>query len=117
MGIEIQDISIERQGGELKRIGFESLKKRTASSARTNQGMLEMTQNYFSDLFTADQNVAPDEIVNLFEQKISADMNQNLCRYFSEEEISDALFQIGPLKAPGPDSFPARFFFSGIGTL
>jgi hypothetical protein len=28
----------------------------------------------------------------------------------SEQEISDALFQIGPLKAPGPDGFPARFF-------
>jgi hypothetical protein len=24
-------------------------------------------------------------------------------------KISDTLFQIGPLKAPGPDSFPARF--------
>jgi hypothetical protein len=26
------------------------------------------------------------------------------------EEVSDALFQIGPLKAPGPDGFPARFY-------
>ena len=31
-------------------------------------------------------------------------------RNFSDEEIGDALFQIGPLKAPGPDGFPARFF-------
>ena len=29
---------------------------------------------------------------------------------FSEEEISNALFHIGPLKAPGPDGLPARFF-------
>jgi hypothetical protein len=36
-------------------------------------------------------------------------MNETLCAPFSEKEISDALFQIGPLKAPGPDGFPARF--------
>ena len=37
-------------------------------------------------------------------------MNLQLCKEFTDEEISDALFQIGPLKAPGPDGFPARFF-------
>uniref|UniRef100_A0A8I6X233 Reverse transcriptase domain-containing protein n=1 Tax=Hordeum vulgare subsp. vulgare TaxID=112509 RepID=A0A8I6X233_HORVV len=37
-------------------------------------------------------------------------MNASLIKEFSEKEISDALFQIGPLKAPGPDGFPARFF-------
>jgi hypothetical protein len=37
-------------------------------------------------------------------------MNADLCKEFTEEEISNALFQIGPLKAPGPDGFPARFF-------
>jgi hypothetical protein len=40
---------------------------------------------------------------------IDAEMNDKLCAPFTEKEISDALFQIGPLKAPGPDGFPARF--------
>ena len=31
-------------------------------------------------------------------------------RGFTEKEISDALFQISPIKAPGPDGFPARFY-------
>jgi hypothetical protein len=42
--------------------------------------------------------------------QISHDMNQMLCTDFSDEEIGNALFQIGPLKAPGRDGFPARFF-------
>jgi hypothetical protein len=37
-------------------------------------------------------------------------MNDGLCKQFSEEDISDALFQIGLLNAPGPDGFPAHFW-------
>lgn len=41
---------------------------------------------------------------------VTNDMNAELCKPFTEEEIGDALFQIVPLKAPGVDGFPARFF-------
>ncbi|RLM61231.1 hypothetical protein C2845_PM14G08380 [Panicum miliaceum] len=44
-------------------------------------------------------------------------MNESLRNEFSEQEIGDALFQIGPLKAPGPDGFPARFFQRKWGLL
>jgi hypothetical protein len=37
-------------------------------------------------------------------------MNEHLCKDLTDLEIADALFQMGPLKAPGPDGFPARFF-------
>jgi hypothetical protein len=36
--------------------------------------------------------------------------NNLLCRDFWVEEIADALFQIGPLKASGTDGFPVKFF-------
>jgi hypothetical protein len=36
---------------------------------------------------------------------------------FTEKEISDALFQIGPLKAPGPDGFPTRFLQRNWGLM
>jgi hypothetical protein len=44
-------------------------------------------------------------------------MNGKLCAPFSEKEIGDALFQIGPLKAPGSDCFPARFLQRNWGIL
>jgi hypothetical protein len=36
---------------------------------------------------------------------------------FTKKEISDALFQIGPLKALGPDGFPARFLQQNRGLM
>jgi hypothetical protein len=62
-------------------------------------------------------NLDPRPVVELFEQCVTDEANEKLCSEFSEKEISDALFQIGPLKAPGPDGFPARFFQRNWGTL
>ena len=50
-------------------------------------------------------------------KKVIADMNNYLFKEFSDEQISDALFQIGPLKAPRPDGFPARFFQRNWGVV
>jgi 23S rRNA U2552 (ribose-2'-O)-methylase RlmE/FtsJ len=37
-------------------------------------------------------------------------MNNSLCRDFTEEEVKKALFQIGDLKAPGPDGLHFVFY-------
>jgi hypothetical protein len=41
-----------------------------------------------------------EEVINLFSPKVTDEMNDRLCCDFTDEEISDALFQIGPIKAP-----------------
>jgi hypothetical protein len=79
--------------------------------------MGKLATDYFHNLLEVDQSLDPTPLVNLFEEKVSPEMNAKLCDEFSEKEISDALFQIGPLKAPGPDGFPARFFQRNWGTL
>jgi hypothetical protein len=72
--------------------------------------MKGMATNYFEHLFTKDTGIDPHEIVGLIEPIISAQTNSNLCKDYSDEEIGTALFQIGPLKAPGPDGLLGRFF-------
>jgi hypothetical protein len=68
-------------------------------------------------MYTKDMLVAPELIEELIEQKVNQQMNDDLTRDFTDREIGDALFQIGPLKAPGVDGFPARFFQRNWGIL
>ncbi|KAG2598477.1 hypothetical protein PVAP13_5KG367307, partial [Panicum virgatum] len=76
-----------------------------------NKGEMEaMATKFFQDLYMKDTSVKPESIADMIEPLLTQDMNEILCKPFTNEEISDALFQIGPLKAPGPDGFPARFF-------
>lgn len=54
--------------------------------------------------------MAPEVVLECITPKVTDAMNAVLVAPFSEQEVSDALFQIGPLKAPGTDGFPARFY-------
>lgn len=69
-----------------------------------------MATEYFQHLFTKDPGIDFGELVDLIPAVVMEDINESLCREFSDKEISDAMFQIGPLKAPGIDGFPARFY-------
>ncbi|KAJ1289984.1 hypothetical protein BS78_02G207000 [Paspalum vaginatum] len=69
--------------------------------------MCSMTTDYFMNLFSADPGINFGEIVDLFQQSVTEEMNNDLVRLYSDEEIGDALHQIGPLKGPGPDGMPA----------
>lgn len=61
----------------------------------TSQEELEaLATSYFQDLFTRYPNLNPEEIVQLFEHKVTPDMNEDLCRDFSEKEIADALLRL-----------------------
>ena len=72
--------------------------------------MKGITNSFFKNLYSVVDSVGPSHIISLVKPLVSDDMNDELCKPFSEQEISDALFQMGPLKAPGLDGFPARFF-------
>jgi hypothetical protein len=79
--------------------------------------MQKMAMDFFKHLYQADLGVSPAFLLGLIEQKISEEMNEDLCRDFSDDKIADALFQMSPLKAPGPDGFPACFFQRHWGTM
>jgi hypothetical protein len=76
-----------------------------------------MATSYFKDLFSRDPSLNSERLISMTNAKVTSEMNDDLCRDFSDEEIGDAMFQIGPLKAPGVDGFPARFYQRNWGVI
>lgn len=68
-------------------------------------------------MFETDPTVDPSKIIDLIQPVLSDQTNTELLSELTEREIRDALFQIGPLKAPGPDGLLARFFQRNWGLL
>ena len=48
---------------------------------------------------------------------VDGNMNARLNAAYSREEVKDALFQMFPMKAPGPDGLPAHFFPEALGFM
>jgi hypothetical protein len=73
--------------------------------------------NYFSSLFTTVDAGDMGPCLQHMEMRVSDDMNQELLKPFSEDDIRTALFQMAPLKARGPDGFPAGFYQTNWNTV
>ncbi|KAK8369881.1 hypothetical protein V6Z12_A01G139600 [Gossypium hirsutum] len=72
----------------------------------TTDEMLHLAVKYFDNLFSASEEGADDRLFGFVEKQISTNMNVDLLRHFTEEEIRAAVRDMVPLKAPGNDGFP-----------
>jgi hypothetical protein len=66
--------------------------------------------NFYKSLFLSSAGPTNDDLLRHIPQVVSDEMNVNLNRPYTGEEIKEALESIGDLKAPGPDGMPAVFF-------
>ncbi|KAL8472060.1 hypothetical protein ACS0TY_029328 [Phlomoides rotata] len=60
-------------------------------------------RDFFKDLFSSDGPNHMNHVIEAVESKVTSEMNQNLIRPYTTEEITKALKQMHPAKAPGPD--------------
>jgi hypothetical protein len=62
------------------------------------------------ELFSSEPTISMDSVLDAIPEKVDERMNEELGKPYSNKEIKDALFQMGPTKAPGLDGFPAMFY-------
>jgi hypothetical protein len=65
---------------------------------------------YFQNFITSNGLVGLEECIEAVPTRVTPPVNEGLLREFTGDEVDQALFQIHPLKAPGPDGFGACFF-------
>jgi hypothetical protein len=76
---------------------------------KTQPEICETARNYFDHLFQANT-TSHDPILSIIAPKITQEDNDRLVAPITKEELKEALFQMHPDKAPGPDGFNPAFY-------
>ena len=74
---------------------------------------------YFQNIYTTSSPSCIEEITTTISIRITREMNEELIKPFTGEEVTKALHQIHPTKALGPNSMSAVFlhkYWSFVGT-
>jgi hypothetical protein len=79
-----------------------SLKNDDGNFVSSQSELESLASNFYSSLFTAQEQTTPEVITQFIQPKVSEVMNERLCAPVTNEEIENALFMMHPNKSPGP---------------
>ncbi|KAA3480943.1 reverse transcriptase [Gossypium australe] len=74
------------------------------------QEMEGIVRSYFQNLFTLETRGNYNHLLSGIDRGTSEEDNQRLTMLYTKKEIREAVFEMGPTKAPGEDLFPALFY-------
>jgi len=77
---------------------------------RKRRDVGKVFMEHFSRIFTSQGPSRVEACISKVSPKVSDEVNSRLLSPFSDEDVRAALFQMAPLKSPGPDGFSADFY-------
>ena len=69
-----------------------------------------MVIDFYKSLYTTEGVIGMEEVLMHVPARVTPAMNEGLCAPYTSNEVKATLFQMFPIKAPGPDGFPAHFY-------
>ena len=75
-----------------------------------SKGIHNLMTNFYNSLFQSSAGSWFNELMHCVPNRVTAMMNEELVKEYTEEEVKLALDSIGDLKAPGPNDMPALFY-------
>ena len=110
MGIKILTFFMGLQHGGKVRI--------LLRGCRNEQGVMQMDEGavsallveYYSKLFTSSNPHDLDHILDGVLSMVTDEMREKLGKPHTSEEVGEAIRQVAPLKAPGPNGMPPLFY-------
>ncbi|XP_074313454.1 uncharacterized protein LOC141648626 [Silene latifolia] len=75
-----------------------------------DEQVAQVAKLYFQELFLSSNPTVPAGVLAGLGSRVMAEMNEQLRREYTEEEVIEALNQMHPLKAPGPDGMNGLFY-------
>ena len=93
------------------------LKSRTGDWCKNEEETCQEIIDYFQQIFTTQEPENFAEILEGVPQTITEEMNRELTRKVTEQEISKAVFSMYPHKSPGPYGMSPILFLKTSGQL
>jgi hypothetical protein len=100
-----------------KRNFIKKLKGEDDNWVEGTESLKPLNFEYFAHLFTLEVQATDPAVLQKIQPKVDEEMNERLLAPFTSEDVKNAFFSTGYLKAPVPDGLHAIFYKKNLGCL